>query len=380
MVGVLNSELLGLGESPSAAAAWINKNIVPYLPSTNITSISVGSEVLTTVPNAGVVLVPALKNLRNALTAANLNSQVKLSSPMNMATIPKPFPPSTAVFNSSWNTTMYQLLTFLRNTGSPFMLNAYPYYGYTQANGIFPLDYTLFRPLSSAKQIVDPNTMFHYSSMLDAMVDAAYYSIQAMNFDGIKVMVTETGWPWLMGGTGEPDATIENAETFNTNLIRRVLNGSGPPSHPENPINTYIYELFNEDKMSASVSEKYWGLFFANGTSVYPLSLSTSSRALGNSSGLFCVAKNGSDPEKLQDGLNWACGPVGLANCTAIQQGGSCYFPDSLVAHASYAFNDYYQRMQSVGGTCNFDGTAELTSVDPSEFSLRYPLITHPFC
>ncbi|KAK4762366.1 hypothetical protein SAY86_008134 [Trapa natans] len=43
IVGVTNEEVLGIGESPSIAGAWINKNVAAYLPSTNITYIAVGS-------------------------------------------------------------------------------------------------------------------------------------------------------------------------------------------------------------------------------------------------------------------------------------------------------------------------------------------------
>ncbi|XP_062171532.1 glucan endo-1,3-beta-glucosidase 4 [Alnus glutinosa] len=368
MVGVTNQQVLGIGESASVAAAWINKNVAAYLPSTNITSIAVGSEVLTSIPNAAPVLVSAMNYIHKALVAANLNFQVKVSTPQSMDIIPRPFPPSTATFNSSWNSTIYQLLQFLKNTNSYYLLNAYPYYGYTKGDGIFPIDYALFRPLPSVKQIVDPNTLFHYSSMFDAMVDAAYYSIEGFNFSGIPIVVTETGWPWL-GGADEPDATVENAGTYIDNLIRRVLNDSGPPSQPSIPINTYIYELFNEDKRPGPVSEKNWGVFFANETAVYPLS--TSDRITENSSAVFCVAKPGEDSDALRDGLNWACGP-GQANCTAIQSGQPCYNPDTLVNHASFAYNDYYQKMRSLGGTCDFGGTAMTTTRDPSYGSCKF--------
>ncbi|KAG8657743.1 hypothetical protein MANES_03G098848v8 [Manihot esculenta] len=364
MVGIKNEEVLGIGESPAAAAAWVNKNVASYVPSTNITAIAVGNEVLTTIPNAAAVLVPAINYIHKALVASNLNFLVKVSTPQSMDVIPRPFPPSTATFNSTWNSTIYQLLQFLKNTNSCYMLNAYPYHGYTTGNGIFPIDYALFRPLPSVKQIVDPNTLSHYNSMFDAMVDATYYAIDAFNISGIPIIVTETGWPWL-GGANEPDATVENAEAFNNNLIRRVLNDSGPPSRPNIPTNTYIYELFNEDKKPGPVSKKNWGLFFTNGTAVYALSLSNSNRLTGNSSVTYCVAKQSADSAKLQEGLNWACGQGG-ANCSAIQQGQPCYLPDTYQNHASYAYNDYYQKLHSTGGTCDFDGTATTTTVDPS--------------
>ncbi|PIN18767.1 Glucan endo-1,3-beta-D-glucosidase [Handroanthus impetiginosus] len=370
MVSVTNEEVLGIGELPSRAAAWINKNVAAYVPSTNITAIAVGSEVLTSIPHAAPILPSAMSNLYKALVASNLNYQVKVSTPHSMDIISRPFPPSTATFNSSWNSTIIQILQFLRNTKSFYMLNAYPYYEYVKSNGIFPLEYALFRPLPLVKQIVDPNTLFHYSSMFDALVDAAYNSISALNFSGIPIVVTETGWPWF-GGANEPDAAVENAETYNNNLIRRVSNDSGPPSQPTIPINTYIYELFNEDKRPGPVSERNWGVVFPNGTSVYDLNLSNSGSLGANSSTVFCIARPGADESSLRDGLNWACGP-GQANCAAIQQGQPCYNPNTLQNHASYAYNDYYQRMHNSGGTCDFGGTATLTSDDPSHGSCRF--------
>lgn len=369
IVGVTNNEVLSIGESSSQAAAWVNKNVAAYLPSTNITAIAVGSEVLTSIPNAAPVLVPAMNYLHKALVASNLNSQVKVSTPQSTDLIAKIFPPSTATFNSSSNSTVFQILQFLQNTNSYYMLNAYPYYEYVKSDGIFPIEYALFQKLSAVKQIVDPNTLFHYESMLDALVDATYNAIADFNFSNIPVVVTETGWPWF-GSTSEPDATIENAGIYNNNLIRRVSNGTGSPSEPKMPIHAYIYELFNEDKRPGPVSERSWGIFFPNGTAVYPINLggSSPSQISDNSSAVFCVAKSGANENKLQSGIDWACGPQGNANCSAIQSGQPCFSPDTVQNHASYAFNDYYQRMRSVGATCDFDGTATTTTIDPSEF------------
>ncbi|KAK1363732.1 proline-rich receptor-like protein kinase PERK2 [Heracleum sosnowskyi] len=81
--------------------------------------------------------------------------------------------------------------------------------------------------------------------------------------------------------------------------------------------------------------------------------------------GLWCVAKPSVPADTLQQALDYACGEGG-ANCDAIAPQGSCYFPDSLVAHASYAFNSYWQRNKDNGGTCGFGGTAMLVNADPS--------------
>ncbi|KAF9689890.1 hypothetical protein SADUNF_Sadunf01G0139400 [Salix dunnii] len=170
-----NEEVLGIGESPSKAVAWINQDVAAYLPSTNITSIAVGSEVLTSIPNLVPVLVPAMNYLHKALVASNLNFQ--LYSLSDSSILEK-----------------YRLVLHVKCI-SIFWIHIWKWH--------FPLDYALSRSLPSVKQIVDPNTLSHYDSMFDALVDATYYSIEVLNLSGIPIVVTETGWPWL-GGANEP--------------------------------------------------------------------------------------------------------------------------------------------------------------------------------
>ncbi|KAL8229232.1 hypothetical protein R6Q57_014132 [Mikania cordata] len=80
---------------------------------------------------------------------------------------------------------------------------------------------------------------------------------------------------------------------------------------------------------------------------------------------VWCVAKPSVPSEKLQEAMDYACGEGG-ADCSAISPTGSCYFPDSIVAHASYAFNSYWQQNKNNGGSCGFGGTAMLITSDPS--------------
>ncbi|XP_057824549.2 glucan endo-1,3-beta-glucosidase 3 isoform X2 [Cryptomeria japonica] len=370
MVTLPNNQLLGIGQSSSSAANWVNKNVAAYLPNTNITAIAVGSEVLTTLPNAALVLVPAMKFLHAALVAANLDGQVKVTSPQATDIIVDPFPPSSAVFNSSWNRVMTPMLSFLRDSNSYLTLNVYPYYVYVQSNGIFPLDYALFRTLPANKEVVDSNTLLHYTNVFDSLIDAAYFSMAFMNFTDISVVVTESGWP-SMGGPSETDATVENAETYNSNLVAHVLNNTGTPKHPGIAVNTYIYELFNEDLRPGATSEKNWGLFSANSTPVYSLTGTVSILANDTTGESFCVAISGTDTKLLQAALDWSCGSGG-ADCQAIQVGGSCYEPNTVADHASYAFNTYYHKMGMQTGACSFNGVAMVTPTDPSHDSCNF--------
>ncbi|GAB2276365.1 hypothetical protein Dimus_011094 [Dionaea muscipula] len=79
---------------------------------------------------------------------------------------------------------------------------------------------------------------------------------------------------------------------------------------------------------------------------------------------LWCVAKPSVPDPMIQEAMNYAC--ASGADCSLIQAGGSCYEPNSLFTHASYAFNSYWQRTKVAGGTCDFGGTAMLVTVDPS--------------
>jgi exo-beta-1,3-glucanase (GH17 family) len=367
MVSVPNEQLLGIGQSNSTAANWVSHNVVAHYPATNITAISVGSEVLTTIPNAATVLVNALKFIHSALVASNLDREIKVSTPLSSSIILDSFPPSQAFFNRSWNPVLVPMLNFLQSTGSYLMLNIYPYYDYMQSNGVIPLDYSLFKPLPPNKEAVDANTLLHYANVFDAMVDAAYFAMGFLNFTNIPVMVTESGWP-SKGDANEPDATLENANTYNSNLIRHVLNKTGTPKHPGIAVSTYIYELYNEDMKPGPVSEKNWGLFDANGAPIYILHLTGSGMVLANdtTNQTYCTARDGADPKMLQAALDWACGP-GKVDCSPLLQGEPCYEPDNVLAHATYAFDIYYNQMRKSSGSCDFNGVAAITTTDPSK-------------
>ncbi|RZR79097.1 hypothetical protein BHM03_00004698 [Ensete ventricosum] len=85
----------------------------------------------------------------------------------------------------------------------------------------------------------------------------------------------------------------------------------------------------------------------------------------GTLPGLWCVAKPTVPDPIIQEAMDYACNSG--ADCDSIQPDGGCFQPDTLLAHASFAFNSYWQRTKVAGGTCDFGGTALLITVDPSE-------------
>lgn len=79
--------------------------------------------------------------------------------------------------------------------------------------------------------------------------------------------------------------------------------------------------------------------------------------------GEYCAAVSGAGDAALQSALSWVCGSGGI-NCDDISIGGPDYYPNSIVAHASWAFNQYYTDFVAEQGSaaCNFNGAATLTT------------------
>ncbi|XP_061336953.1 glucan endo-1,3-beta-glucosidase 1-like [Gastrolobium bilobum] len=372
-ISVPNNQLIAIASSNTTASSWIRRNVVAHYPRTLIAAISVGDEVLTTVPSSAPLLLPAIQSLHSALVASNLHNQIKVSTPHSASIIVDPFPPSQAFFNQTLSSFVFPLLQFLSQTGSPFMLNLYPYYVFMRNKGVVPLDNSLLKPLAPSKEMVDPNTLLHYTSVFDAMIDAAYFSMKNLNVTDVVVLVTETGWP-SKGDSKEPYATRDNADTYNSNLIKHVFDRSGTPLHPETTSNVFIYELFNEDLRSPPVSEANWGLFYGNATPSYLLRVSGIGTFLANDAAnqTYCIAMDGVDSKTLQAALDWACGP-GRSNCSEIQPGENCYQPNNVKNHASYAFDSYYQNEGKSPESCDFKGAAMITTSDPSHGNCLFP-------
>lgn len=78
----------------------------------------------------------------------------------------------------------------------------------------------------------------------------------------------------------------------------------------------------------------------------------------------WCLPKTGAEIDALQSNIDYVCG-LGL-DCGAIQEGGSCFLPNSVQAHAAYAMNMYYQAMGRNDFDCDFKQTGAISDVDPS--------------
>ncbi|GAA0184795.1 hypothetical protein Leryth_026930 [Lithospermum erythrorhizon] len=369
MVGIPNSDLLPFSQFQSNADTWLRNSILPYYPATRITYITVGAEVTEAPHNVSALVVPAMQNVLTALKKAGLHKKIKVSSTHSLGVMSRSFPPSAGAFNSSHAFFLRPLLEFLAENQSPFMVNTYPYYAFRDSSAKVSLDYALFE---SSSEVIDPNTGLLYTNMFDSQIDAIYFALMGLNFRTIEVMVTETGWP-SKGSQKETGATTENAQTYNTNLIRHVINNTGTPAKPGEELDVYIFSLFNENRKPGLESERNWGLFFPDQTSVYNLDFTGKGAAevvnsdgnVTSSNGTWCIASSTASDAELQHALDWACG-AGNVDCSAIQPSQPCFEPDNLASHASFAFNIYYQQNGASDLACSFGGYGVRTDKNPS--------------
>ena len=86
-------------------------------------------------------------------------------------------------------------------------------------------------------------------------------------------------------------------------------------------------------------------------------------------SGAWCIANPSASQTALQVALDYACG-YGGTDCSAFQPNRECWDPNTLVDHASYAFNDYCHK-NPVPTSCVFGGAAQITNTDPSKINLH---------
>ncbi|KAK1289840.1 Glucan endo-1,3-beta-glucosidase [Acorus calamus] len=163
------------------------------------------------------------------------------------------------------------------------------------------------------------------------------------------------------------------------NLIRHVTSGVGTPLMPNRTFETYVFALFNEDLKPGPVSERNFGLFRADLTPVYDVGLLRTSQSetprmsepLNPTEEMqWCVARADVGLDALQANIDYVCG-LGL-NCLPIQDGGECFFPNNVRAHAGYAMNEYYRSNGRNPFDCDFRHTGVLTGADPSSGGCKY--------
>ncbi|XP_062198497.1 probable glucan endo-1,3-beta-glucosidase A6 isoform X2 [Phragmites australis] len=386
---VPNEIIPNVAAAAAAADRWVAENLVPYLLETRVKFLLVGNEVLSDTSIATSTwprLVPAMENLHRSLRARGISS-VKIGTTLAMDALADgafPRPPSAAAFRADIAEAVVRpLLHFLNGTNSYYFVDAYPYFVWSGNNLTVPLDYALFQ---GGARYVDPVTRLTYTNLLDEMLDAVVVAMAKLGYGHVKLAIAETGWPNgcdydQIGGN------VHNAAIYNRNLAIHMAKNPGTPARPGAKMPVFVFSLYNEDLKAGPGTERHWGLYYANGTAVYEIDL-TGRRPLWSypplpapenntpyKGPIWCVlsaaASKKLNETAVGNALAYACGQ-GNGTCDAIQPGGKCFLPNTTAAHASYAFNSYWQQLRKIGATCYFNNLAEQTIKNPSHGSCKF--------
>ncbi|KAL5991934.1 hypothetical protein ACLOJK_012846 [Asimina triloba] len=260
-VSVPNGDIPTLARLPGAQA-WISSNILPFYPATNFSAIAVGNEIIATADkNLIAHLLPAMRSLHAALRQAGI-STIRVTTPHSLGILSSSEPPSIGRFRRGYDKVIFApMLEFHRQTKTPFMVNPYPYFGFSDRT----LNYALFKPNPG---VFDAATGINYTNMFDAQLDAVYSAMKRLGYGDVEIAIGETGWP-SVGNPEQKAVNMENAISFNGNLIRHVSSGKGTPLMPGRRFETYIFALFNENLKPGSTAERNFGLFKPDLTPVY---------------------------------------------------------------------------------------------------------------
>ncbi|KAG6601002.1 Glucan endo-1,3-beta-glucosidase, partial [Cucurbita argyrosperma subsp. sororia] len=375
--GILVTVTVGNGEIPgltdlATARQWVAAHIRPFHPQTRIHYIAVGNEIIHTNDKPLIArLVPAMKSLHRALVLAGI-TDIKVTSPHSLAILSISEPPSLGRFRRGYDRAIFApMLQFLRETKAPFMVNPYPYFGYSPNMA----NYALFGP---NRGVYDKYTKITYTNMFDAMMDALYSAMKNIGYSDVDLVIGETGWPTNCDYVA---CSPNNAATFHRNLVWHVNSGKGTPLMPNRKFETYLFALFNENLKPGPTAERNWGLFYPDFTPVYDVpNIMIGGRHRGGRGGgpkpvapsgkKWCVPKSDASVQALQKNIDYVCSSN--IDCRPIQAGGACFLPNDIRSHASYAMNSYYQTSGRNDFNCDFSHTGVITTVNPSHGGCVY--------
>ncbi|ERN10914.1 glucan endo-1,3-beta-glucosidase 12 [Amborella trichopoda] len=372
-VSVRNEYLSSVSSSVLLAEKWLRTCVLAHFPAIKVNAIVVAENLLckdTEIQERGMIL-PAIRNLHSCLIRWGLSKQIKVSTAISMdclLTKPKFSPSSTKFRGNLAKKFIKPLLIFMSKSQAPYFITSQTHLqnltlldmisAHSAAIKDLGFSETRFTILtetpSHRKLTVDP-----YPPRPTPLPEASPSPFHSSIGFSTPATVTKNPSPPLFSSASPPSQ--DGSFSFSPEGPRIVIPSMGPSmapglglSSPPSPSSESGHDHLSHycKKVAEGPSTGHGG---------------------GIVQALWCVAKPSVPANDLQEPIDYACGEGG-ADCEAIRPNGSCYMPDTVVAHASYAFNSYWQKNKHSGGTCSFGGTAMLINSDPSFLHCQFTL------
>ncbi|KAI4327358.1 hypothetical protein L6164_019830 [Bauhinia variegata] len=348
-------DLNGVSSSILSAETWLRSFVLAHYPSTKITTIVVGRSALCRPDQEGkfALVWPSLKNVYNSLRRWGLEKEIKVSVAFYLDCLHSNF----ASYNDDLEM-VKPLVEFLRSVNSTY--SVIPHEGFSHFSD---------------------KSLNLVSSHLDSIKKVGIFDLNSINVIAIlpkgrkpetrKLSVLDSNIsplikvrPPPLSGIAEPPLHSSTGYPIPANVARKPMPPLAQIASPPSKSSSFGFAPQLPPLVVPASAPHGFTLPPCN-----PIDHGSP----GMVQKLWCVAKPSVPAEKLQQAMDYACGEGG-AECEEIRPSGSCYNPDTIVAHASYAFNSYWQKHKRNGGLCNFGGTAMLINSDPSFLHCRFVL------
>ncbi|KAJ3121244.1 hypothetical protein HK098_003836 [Nowakowskiella sp. JEL0407] len=222
----------------------ISQNLKSY--SSIINFVCIGNEPTLNRLNPPTV-VAAFKKMVNIVQNAGLGDTIKVTIPHSADMMTNTYPPNGAIFTDIGKQYMNEVLPILRQTGSVFSVNLYPYF-----NNDVPLTDRLGKGLWA-------------NSLFRNMLLATRGALTNAGFSDIPIIVGETGWPTSSG----QDASVQNANDYMHHAVDVARTDNLATF-------VYLFEMFDEPNKPDSPDEKFFGIQDYNGNKKFDLDVSGS--------------------------------------------------------------------------------------------------------
>lgn len=313
-----------------------------------------------------------MQNIQTALDKAGFGDKIKVTTALNADVYESSSDkPSGGNFRADIHDVMKQIVQFLDERKSPFLVNIYPFLSLYQ-NEDFPQDYAFFD--SSSRTINDNN--HQYTNVFEANFDTLVWSLKKVGHPDVSIMVGEIGWPT----DGDKRANLNNAKRFYNGFLKKMASKKGSPLRP-GPMNVYLFSLVDENLKSVLPGnfERHWGIFRYDGKPKFSIDLSgrgedkmpIGAKGVRYLENKWCVLrKEVKNMSEVYGAVSYACA---LGDCTSLGTGCSCSNLD-VAGNTSFSFNQFFQMNEQSVEACDFNGLATIVTQDPSHKGCSFPI------